>query len=386
MRKAISLFSGAGGDTLGMEEAGYNVIAFSEMDKDAIATHQARFPQSVLLEHNGSRNIQQLPDSMFSAYEGQIDLLFAGFPCQGFSHAGKKKSDDPRNELVHEFVRATRLIRPKWIIGENVKGLLSRKGHDPVLNMSRPVIDIIVDLFRAIGYRMTYKLVNTSDYGVPQVRKRLILVGHRGEKYLQWELPVLRPIPKIRSFLEDTLEDAMPLPELDPDTIPADVNRYWIQTTKNVSGEPHPNLKRLMEGVRGLTAQERKESEEKTITEPFPLLSFGRRSSGYHGEIIDPDTPSKTIICTYQSCPRLFVGMSNGNQKWLRTYTVTEMAQIQGFPRDYPFRGPKKAAIKQIGNAVPPPLITQVVESLALITFTDTDEKVNIDVSESDDE
>lgn len=138
MRRAISLFSGAGGDTLGMEEAGYKVVAFSEMDKDAIATHQARFPESVLLEHNGSRNIQQLPDAIFSAYTGQIDVLFAGFPCQGFSHADKKKSDDPRNELVHEFVRATRLIQPTWIIGENVKGLLSRKGHDPVLNVSRP--------------------------------------------------------------------------------------------------------------------------------------------------------------------------------------------------------------------------------------------------------
>lgn len=168
--------------------------------------------------------------------------------------------------------------------------------------------------------------------------------------------------------------------------MPADAERHWIPTTKNVSGEPHPNLKRLIEGVRGLTSKEREESNEKTITEAFPLLSFGRRSSGYHGEIIDPDSPSKTIICTYQSCPRLFVGMSNGHQKWLRTYTVTEMAQIQGFPRDYPFRGSKKAAIKQIGNAVPPPLITQVVDSLALITFTDTDEGVNIEVSDSDDD
>ena len=386
MRKAISLFSGAGGDTLGMEAAGYNVVAFSEQDKDAIATHLTRFPQSVLLEHNGSRNIQQLPDTMFSAYAGQIDLVFAGFPCQGFSHAGKKKSDDPRNELIHEFVRATRLIHPKWIIGENVKGLLSRKGHDPVLNTSRPVIDIIVDLFRTIGYRLAYKLVNTADYGVPQVRKRLILVGHRGDMGLRWELLTLRPIPTIRSILENTLEEAVSMPDLDPDTVPSEVDRYWIPTTKNVSGEPHPNLKRLVEGVRGLNAQERTESDDKTITASFPLLSFGRRSSGYHGEIVDPDMPSKTIICTYQSCPRLFVGMSDGERKWLRTYTVIEMAQIQGFPHDYPFRGSKKAAIKQIGNAVPPPLITHVVQSLDHITFTDEDENVNINVSDSDDE
>jgi DNA (cytosine-5)-methyltransferase 1 len=386
MRRAISLFSGAGGDTLGMEEAGYKVVAFSEMDKDAIATHRARFPDSVLLEHNGSRNIQQLPDAIFSAYTGQIDVLFAGFPCQGFSHAGKKKSDDPRNELVHEFVRATRLIQPTWIIGENVKGLLSRKGHDPVLNVSRPVIDIIVDLFRAIGYRITYKLVNTSDYGIPQLRKRLILVGHHGDKGLQWELPTLRPIPTIRSFLEDTLEDAMPLTPLDPDAVPADAERYWIPTTKHVSGEPHSNLKRLIDGVRGLTSKEREESDEKTITEPFPLLSFGRRSSGYHGEIIDPDTPSKTIICTYQSCPRLFVGMSNGHQKWIRTYTVTEMARIQGFPGDYPFRGSKKAIQTQIGNAVPPPLITHVIQSLDRIRFTEMTEKVHIEVSDTEDE
>jgi DNA (cytosine-5)-methyltransferase 1 len=384
--KAISLFSGAGGDSVGLEEAGYDVVAFSEQDKDAIETHKARFPHSVLLEHNKSSNIQHLPDSVFSAYSHQIDILFAGFPCQGFSHAGKKKADDPRNELVHEFVRATRLIQPRWIIGENVKGLLSRKGHDPVSNTLRPIIDIIVDLFRSIGYRMTYKLVNTSDYGVPQIRKRLIMVGHRGDLSLRWNLPVRQVIPNIRLILEDTLEDAMPMPRLDPDCIPIQAERFWIRTTKEPTGTPHPNLVRVVQGIRGLTPNERKDTDDKTITEAYPLLSFGRRSSGYHGEIVDPDTPSKTIICTYQSCPRLFVGMTNGTDKWIRTYTTTELAQIQGFERDYPFRGSKKSIIKQIGNAVPPLLIKQVVESLVHITFTEEEMVHEVDDGQDDDE
>ena len=146
-KTAISLFSGAGGDSLGLKRAGYNVIAFSEFKKPAIATHLKEFPNSTLISPDSITNI---PDEVFEKYTG-IDIIFAGFPCQGFSNAGKKKADDPRNELVHEFVRVVRIIKPRYIIGENVSGLLSRTGNDPVTNTERPVIDIICDLFAKIG-------------------------------------------------------------------------------------------------------------------------------------------------------------------------------------------------------------------------------------------
>ena len=354
MKTAVSLFSGAGGDTLGLEMAGYKVTHFSEFSPDAIKTHQARFPESKLLQHNGDPDIIRLPDSVFE--EIKADLIFAGFPCQGFSHAGKKKQDDPRNELVHQFVRATRIIQPEWIIGENVPGLLSRKGRDPEDGETKPVIDIIARLFKQIGYNIYYKVLDASDYGVPQLRKRLFIVGTRGEA----RFPSPKTLPKtcLRPILEPTLQNAI---KVEP---PAGGDEaYWISTTERVSGNPHPNLVRLVNGVRSLTPEERKESDEKEMVDDGGLLSYGKRSSGYHGEIVDPDKPSKTIICTYQSCPRLFAGLRTASgDHYLRTFTVSELGQIQGFPKDYAFHG--RTAIQQIGNSVPPPMVKALVESL----------------------
>jgi DNA (cytosine-5)-methyltransferase 1 len=354
MKTALSLFSGAGGDTLGLEMAGYKVTHFSEFSPDAIKTHQAQFPDSTLLQHNGDTDITKLPDEIFAAIKA--DLIFAGFPCQGFSHAGKKKVDDPRNELVHQFVRATRIIQPEWIIGENVPGLLSRQGRDPDTGETRPVIDIIAALFKQIGYNIYYKVLDASDFGVPQLRKRLFIIGSRGETVF----PSLKTMKKagIRSILESTLKNSIKI-----ERPVGGEDRYWIESEEHVSGTPHPNLVRLVNGIRSLTPEERKDSDEKEMIDEDGLLSYGKRSSGYHGEIVDPDKPSKTIICTYQSCPRLFVGLRNASgDHYLRTFTVSELAQIQGFPKDYVFHG--KTAIQQIGNSVPPPVVKALVQAL----------------------
>lgn len=384
-RTALSLFSGAGGDTLGLERAGYRVVAFSEFKKPAIETHQAAFPHSTLLIHpeSGATDLTKIPDEVFEAYR-HVDLVFAGFPCQGFSHAGKKREEDPRNELVYQFARVVRIVQPRWIIGENVPGLLSRKGRDPVTNESKPVIDIIRGIFEQIGYRLTYRVWKATANGVPQERKRLILIGapsHLGWPTLQ-ALPVLPalqapPLPPVRPFLESHLKGAIAFPK---ENLPADLSpHYWIDTTEEkATGSPHPNLIRLVKGVRGLTKQEREESpEEKERVNPGGLISFGVRKSPYHGQILDPDHPSKTIICTYGTCPRLFVGLRHTptDTYWVRTLSVTELAQIQGFPKDYPWKGKEKEMITQIGNAVPPPLATAVVHSLANIVFQEKEEQ-----------
>ena len=116
------------------------------------------------------------------------------------------------------------------------------------------------------------------------------------------------------------------------------------------------------------------------------LISFGVRKSGYHGQILDPDKPSKTIICTYGVCPRLFVGLYNQteNKYWVRCLSVRELAQIQGFPADYPWQGNEKEIITQIGNAVPPRLCEQVVLSLPQIVYKDTPQYTDASDDESD--
>jgi DNA (cytosine-5)-methyltransferase 1 len=392
--KAISLFSGAGGDTEGLHAAGYDVVAYSENNAAAIATHQARFPDSVLLKDpkTGSTDIRKIPDSVFAEYTDQINTIFAGFPCQGFSHAGKKRADDPRNELVYEFARVVRLVKPRFIIGENVAGLLSRKGRapeDPPTAPLRPVISIISDLFAAAGYKLTYNVVAATDVSVPQKRKRLIIVGYRSTRFwphLEW--PTATSVATIRSFLESSLEGAVPAPS----TAVAPDPRFWITTTETApTGTPHPNLLRLAGGVRNLSSKELATAPAgtpKATTEPGGLISFGTRSSSYHGEVVDPDGPSKTIICTYGLCPRLFVGLHNPttNSYWIRCLLPRELAQIQGFPADYPWQGDAKSQITQIGNAVPPPLAAYIGRALKSISCRTQPQNTPATVADDDDE
>jgi DNA (cytosine-5)-methyltransferase 1 len=379
-QRAISLFSGAGGDTLGMERAGYEVIAFSEMNLHATKTHRTAFPHSLHLteEKTNSSDIQTIPDHVWRSYRGTVQVVFAGFPCQGFSQAGKKRQEDPRNELVYEFARVVDHTRPEWFIGENVTGLLRSRGKDPVTGEQRPVIDIIQDIFERIGYHITYRIWRASDHGVPQERKRLILIGAPKEKGYPSLPPLLSstPCPTLRSFLESHLEGAVPFPK---ENLPIDLSpHFWIPTTETEpAGTPHPNLLRLVQGIRGLTRKEKEEEDrkgQKTTIHPGGLISFGVRKSAYHGQILDPDLPSKTIICTYHSCPRLFVGLHHQETDtyWVRCLTVTELGQIQGFPKDYPWQGKEKDKVTQIGNAVPPPLAEAILRSLPSIPFSKT--------------
>lgn len=381
--KAISLFSGAGGDTLGLERATYKVVAYSEHIPNFIKTHKQMFPHAVLLSHNGSTNIRDIPDKILEQYYNKIDLIFAGFPCQGFSHAGKKQTNDPRNELVYEFIRVTKCIRPMWIIGENVSGLLSRNGLHPITNEKLPVIKIINCLFNEIGYSLTWKVINANDFGVPQNRQRLIIIGHDNTKinddnyfpHIEWDKCMTHIKTTLRPLIEDTLEGAIDFPK---DKIPENIDpKFWVYT--NLETPPkdnitHPNLIRLMAGIRNKSKLELAndtQSNNKTIINPKGLISFGRRISPYHGEIVDPDKQCKTIICTYATCPRLFVGLHNPDtdKYWIRTFTLNELAQIQAFPNNYNFYGNTKDIITQIGNAVPPPIVTNIVNNINNITF-----------------
>jgi DNA (cytosine-5)-methyltransferase 1 len=370
---AISLFSGGGGDTLGMKNSGYNVIAFSEKDKWAVKTHISEFPNSVHITNKNTNNcdIKNLPDEAFLIYKNKLDIVFAGFPCQGFSNAGKKNSKDPRNELVYEFSRIVNITRPKWFIGENVPGLLSRTGADPITMKERPIIDIIRDIFDKIGYNIVYKILKATDYGVPQERKRLIIIGSPKENgILDFpEIEKFNCIPDLTNIIESHLDGAMLFPK---ENIPDNLStHYWIKTEETIqSGIPHPNLVRLVNGIKNLPKSEQTD-KNKSTTIDGGLISFGVRKSAYHGQILDPLLPSKTIISTYSLCPRLFVGLYNVNTDmyWIRCLSIRELGQIQGFPKEYSWIGNENQIITQIGNAVPPPMITSVVNSLSTIRF-----------------
>jgi len=331
---AISLFSGAGGDTHGMKNAGLHVIAFSENNKDAIKTHQTMFPESEWLGSSVKGDISKIPDSEFERFHGTVKVIFAGFPCQGFSNAGKKRIDDPRNKMFYEFLRVVKLVQPEWIIGENVAGLLTRKTDDGASS----VIDVIQREFTEIGYPLVYTVYDVSRAGVPQNRKRCIMVGNR--LGINYTLPKFDlPKQSIQNIIESSLEGAVEYQlEIPPETCIYDIPE--IETT----GIPHPYLlRKLSDGE----------------------ISFGKRESPTHAQIMDLTKPSNTIICAYSFQPRFYVCLRTPNKKlYIRCLTVKELAQIQGFPSTHQFAGQLPSVVKQIGNAVPARLIELIVRSI----------------------
>lgn len=410
--KAISLFSGMGGDSLGIEQAGFDVIAFNEINKAAIESHKLNFPNSELIvddtpfeedeeqnddevnsddsnmskeekkkrddankkrkrdidkkkkeKEKNKTNIQCIPDDVFQRYKGDVDLVFAGHPCQGFSNGGKKLPDDPRNTLFREFARVCELVQPKYIIGENVDGLLSRKTSD-----GENYFDVIKKEFEEIGYNINKKVCHAVKYGVPQLRKRLVYVGIRKDLGKKYEFPeelndgkVIdgeANLPNLQDIVSFDMEGAIKIEKADFDMeneIPEQcIMKDLTNDDKDDEENIHPYL-RLKSKSRNV------EYSGKTH---HSLLSFQKRDSPIHCEIIDVRNPSKTIICTYDHQPRLFVPLQNKNGFYLRCLLPDELKQIQGFPANFKIEGNKKDKIKQIGNAVPPPLIKLIVQKL----------------------
>ena len=274
--------------------------------------------------------------------------------CQGFSKAGKKKEDDPRNTMFLEFLRVTKLTNPKMIIGENVKGLLSRKATNGEM-----YIDIIVSEFDKIGYNVIYKVFKCEEYGVPQSRERLIILGIKKENPYGWNLSFPNPLslkPNMLSIVKYNMTGSV---RVEPDwfkDIPAECILTDIADTtaykSNNGGHPYLVSQIIADGEDCFYAGKQHDY----------LFSFGKRNSPIHCEIIDIRKPSKTIICTYEHQPRLFVPLKNASGCYLRMLLPEELKLIQGFPSDYILCGSVKEQIIQIGNAVPPPLIKAIVE------------------------
>lgn len=340
---ALSLFSGCGGDTLGMTNAGMNVSHYSEIIKTFQNSHELNFQNSTLL----GGDIRKIPDEKFEELCGKVDTIFAGFPCQSFSHGGKKDPDDPRGQLFHQFVRATKIIQPKFIIGENVKGLTTRKTSDGGL-----FLDLILDEFKKIGYHCYYKVFSTDDFGVPQSRERLLIVGSKVPMETPFPSEHKRPKKVLRDVLKFDMIGTIKVDKelLDEAGVPEE---HILVGQGGPVGTPHPYLT--------LKVQERDIRYNEKYVSRY-AFSFGKRKSPVHCEIVDPRICSKTIICTYDHQPRLFVAQKTELGYFLRPYTIEEIKEIQGFPRDYKLDGDLKHQIIQLGNAVPPPLIQEVCQ------------------------
>lgn len=305
---AVSLFAGAGGLDTGLEMAGFEVIWANEIDSDAADTYEANHPRT-FVERGDVRNVIDFP---------KADLLVGGYPCQGFSLAGNRLLTDDRNFLYKEFLRALRKIKPKFFVAENVKGLLTSSGGK--------VVEAMIEEFKEEGYTVTCHLVNAKDYGVPQDRERVFIVGVRKDVKFKYQLP----LPTHGDGLLDlkpyrTLEDAI------GHLKPSEIGEY------DDSGFSSRYLSRN---------RKRKWNE----------VSFCIQASGRHA----PLHPSGDEM------------IKVGTDQWIlpetsehRKLSYIECALIQTFPANYIWKGSLAAKYKQIGNAVPCLLGKAIVKPIA---------------------
>jgi DNA (cytosine-5)-methyltransferase 1 len=312
MKQCISLFTGLGGLDMGMEAAGLSVIASQEMDPSAVAT--LRSNDRHVVEGDICELIRKDPQCHFlTGNTREIFAVFGGPPCQPFSYHGKKLGfDDTRAKTYKAFVSVIKAVRPRFFVMETVNGFVSKPG----------ALDLILKSFKAIKYKIAYGIVNAADYGAPQLRKRLIIIGSRDGENIS--------IPEPTHTLHRTLGEA--LAGLQDDGAGAKFTPKTLQLLHHVpEGGNWRNL------PKHLQSQALGGCHGGGLTGVCRRLSMAK--------------PSPTVMCSPTQHTTLFAHPYED-----RPLTVREYARIQGIPDTYRIEGPVLDRYKQIGNAVPLPL------------------------------
>lgn len=311
----LELFAGAGGLAIGLEKAGLKCVALNEIDKWACETLRNNRPNWNVLEGD-------IKNFDFSEYNGKVDVITGGFPCQAFSYAGKKLGlNDARGTLFYEFARVVQEVQPAICIGENVRGLLSHeKGK---------TLDGMISILDEIGYKVApVQVLKAINFRVPQKRERLILVGVRKDIDLDFEYP--KPHHKIYS-----LEDALKKGELFDCDVPKSNGAKYPEYKKQILDMVPPK------GYwRDLPVDIQKEYMGGSFYLGGGKTGMARR--------IGWDEPSLTLTCSPAQKQT-----ERCHPDETRPFTVREYARIQTFPDEWKFAGSMAQQYKQIGNAVP---------------------------------
>ena len=350
---SISLFTGAFGLDLGMEQAGFYTVSVVEKDRDAtktIALNRPFLQESAIPGEIQNVSSQELLEeggmvlNLGRALQpGEVDLVTGGPPCQPFSTAGKRGSVmDPRGSLFMDFVRIVEEVQPRFFLMENVKGLLSaplrhrpinQRGKDyPPLEVDEiagAALKVVLSEMKEIGYNVVYNLLEAADYGVPQNRSRVVFIGSRDGEAATFPIPKYckdgKILPKWRT-LEDAIIDL-------------------VDTEQEFMAYPESRLKylRLLEAGQNwkhLPEELKQEAMGGAYNSGGGKVGFYRRLSW--------DKPSPTITTSpHQKATDMCHPVE------LRSLTVRESARIQTFPDDWIFYGSVSSKYKQIGNAVP---------------------------------
>lgn len=288
----VSLFSGAGGLDLGFIQAGHSILWANDIYEDAVNTYRKNIGNHIVLQDIHEIKSEEIPE---------CDMVIGGFPCQGFSVANiKRHTDDERNHLYKELLRVIQDKKPKYFLAENVKGLLSL-GKGSILSM------ILQDFFNA-GYNVTYKVLNSANYGVPQKRERVIIVGIRKDLPFKFEFP--------RETHSQKGEHG---------------THKWISVSEALADFPDPD-----------------------IANDIPNHTYSKYKLNFNGYIghrpLDPNKPAPTVTARGDNKGGVVILPHPNGQ---RRMSCRELAAIQTFPTDYFFCGNNSSIYRQIGNAVP---------------------------------
>lgn len=347
---AISLFAGAGGCSLGFKNAGYKILYASDIDKSAIETYNINFPET-FAECKDIRNIDfHNLLSTLNIHAGEVDIVIGGPPCQGFSTAGARSEDDPRNGLLKQYVQALDIIKPKWFLMENVEGLLTAKKGEYIR-------ETIIALTK-LGYTVRLEKVYSHDYGIPQKRKRVIIIGNRFGQVFEF------PKPQGQIVTISQALTGLPSPSCENSSLPyeIDFSNSWANILKSPTGIVTDHFTQTLTGIQYERVKELKQGQTmKNLPDYMQHPSFSKRAArrvkdGMPTEKrggapsglkrLKENEPSLTIT---SAAIREFVHPTEN-----RYLTIRECARIQTFPDDFIFCGCIGDKIQQIGNAIPP--------------------------------
>lgn len=370
---AIDLFAGAGGLSLGLEQAGFDVVAAIEIDPVHAAVHKFNFPLCAVLP----RSVKELSATeirhVADLGDRRIDLVAGGAPCQGFSLIGQRALDDPRNSLVRDFVRLVVELDASYFIFENVKGLTVGK--------HKSFLAEIIQEFERSGYRvqMPWQVLDASNYGVPQRRERLFLLGaKRGFPLPKYPAPKTTPADSCqRTFglpygpsCKDAIGD---IPN--SDKFAALIESDAVMTDQWGMPSPYASELRCMRPKDWYFGYRRK-SEPKLLTSSMRTyhteISRRRFSGTEHGAVepisrffkLNPGGLSNTLRAGTDSARGAFTSPRPIHYRYPRCITVREMARLHGFPDWFRFHETKWHGARQIGNSVPPPLARSIAEEI----------------------
>ena len=334
----IDLFCGCGGLSLGFEKAGFNVLLGIDAWQDAITTFN--------YNHKNSKGIcadlsTLNPEEIEKELNGKtVDLIIGGPPCQGFSVAGKRIVDDERNKLYKNFVRFVEYYKPKAFMMENVPNILS---------IGEGIVkDSIVKDFSDLGYKVVYRILTASDYGVPQNRRRAVFVGLQNG--MEFKYP--HSTVKNRITSKEAISDL-------PDKTITDGDKYPLEPQSEYQKTMRENAKGLYNHRITLHTEQTKRIislvPDGGNYKDLPLELQNTRKVHIAWTRLDSTKPSFTIDCGHNH---------HFHYEYNRVPTVRESARIQSFPDDFVFLGKQGSQLRQVGNAVPPLMAEEIAKQM----------------------